>query len=58
MIVRRMTDDDMRVELARLLDQVGMTSQQLRDRGAAFKLDAIERNVLADVEALEWMLGE
>lgn len=55
--VRQMTDDELRDEIERLLDLVGMTSTELHRKGEAFDLDATERSVLADVEAMEWMLS-
>jgi hypothetical protein len=55
--VRKMTDDELRAEIRRLLDRVGMTSDELHAKGAAYELDAAQRSVLADVEAMEWMLS-
>jgi hypothetical protein len=55
--VRQLTDDDLRAEIARLLGSVGMDRDELIAKGEAFELDATERSVLADVEAMEWMLA-
>ena len=56
-IVRMMSHEEMRQEIDRLLDRVGMTRDDLGAAGEAFELDAAQRSVLADVEALEWMLS-
>lgn len=55
--VRQMTDDELRAEIQHLLGRVRMTSEELHAKGEAFELDAFERSVLADVEAMEWMLS-
>lgn len=54
---RQMSDKELHAEIHDLLATVGMTSEELRARGAAYELDAFERSVLADVEAMEWMLS-
>lgn len=55
--VRQLTDADMRDEIAHLLGQVDMTRDELQAKGDAFELDATERHVLGDIEAMEWMLS-
>lgn len=56
-VVRQLSDDDLRSEIARLLEAVGMDRDELFAKGEAFELDAAERSVLTDVEAMEWMLA-
>lgn len=55
--VRQLTDDDLRAEIARLLGSIGIDRDELFAKGEAYELDAAERSVLADVEAMEWMLA-
>lgn len=43
-------------EIKRLLKSVGMTRQELEVRGEAWKLNADERGVLADIRGLEFLL--
>lgn len=56
-VVRQMTDAEMREAIGELLSRVRMSREDLGQRGATYQLDAEERSVLADIEALEWMLG-
>lgn len=56
-VVRRLNDDELRAEIQRLLGSVGMDRRELFAKGEAFELDATQRSVLADVEAMEWMLA-
>jgi hypothetical protein len=43
-------------EIAHLLKSVGMTRDELERRGESWDLDADERGVLADIQALEFLL--
>lgn len=43
-------------EIERLLKRVGMTREELERRGESWDLDADERGVLADIQALEFLL--
>ena len=43
-------------EMGRLVEQSGMSLEELKTRGAEYALDADKRSLLADIEGLEWML--
>lgn len=56
-VVQQMSDAQLRDAIAALLDRVEMNRQELGDKGAVFEIDAFERGVLADIEAMEWLLS-
>ena len=55
--VRRMSRDQLRTEIRRLLSRSGMSRATLQARGDAYELDAEKRGLLAEIQGLEWLLG-
>jgi hypothetical protein len=43
-------------EIKALLSRVGMSRRELEQRGQAWKLDADQRGVLADIRGLEFLI--
>lgn len=54
--VRMVTSKKAAQEIEHLLKSVGMTRDELERRGESWDLDADERGVLADIQALEFLL--
>lgn len=56
-VVRTLTVDEAREELASLLKNVGMSREELEERGERWELDASQRGALADIRSLEFLIG-
>ncbi|KSZ56151.1 hypothetical protein Z045_24805 [Rhodococcus pyridinivorans KG-16] len=56
-MVRTLTVDEAREELASLLKNAGMSREELEERGEQWELDASQRGVLADIRSLEFLIG-
>jgi hypothetical protein len=54
--VRALTRDDMLRERDELLAESGMTEEELRALGAAWKLDAHHRGLLSRIDGLDFLL--
>ncbi len=55
--VRTLTRDAMLTERAELLEQAGMTEEQLRAAGAAWTLGAHLRGLLSRIDGLDFLLA-
>lgn len=55
-LVRSLTVDEARRELADLVRRSGMTRAELERRGESWDLDAAERGILADIRSLEFLI--
>jgi hypothetical protein len=55
--VRMVTAKQARKDIEKLLRGVGMSRDELEQRGQAWELDAKQRGVLADVRGLEFLIA-
>ena len=56
-VVRTLTREDMIKERTELLEAAGMSEDELRERGAAWDLDAHHRGLLAQINGLDFLLA-
>lgn len=54
--IRHLTMAEARAELARLIEQTGMTREELHERADNWDLDATERGLLSDIRSLEFLI--
>ncbi|MCT2061237.1 hypothetical protein [Dietzia cinnamea] len=55
-LVRSLTVGEAKREQADLLEQAGMTRQELERKGDSWELDAHQRGILADIRSLEFLV--
>lgn len=55
-VVRTLTVAEARRECSDLLRSVGISRDELEERGERWELDAAERGVLADIRSLEFLI--
>ncbi|GAA4808856.1 hypothetical protein [Tomitella cavernea] len=55
-MVRTLTMDEAHAEITKLLDEAGMTREELQRLGDEWELDAGHRGILSEIEGLEFLL--